>query len=120
MQQALIQKEVAAAMKSFAEAKATTKKADDMEAQFVAKMILEEQTQREKSAIEAARVAIDQERAIAEAARVQIEAKQAQVESILRSQEIDAENARTAIESAIAVDKHYHDKSLDMANLKDI
>lgn len=117
LQQALIQKEVATAMKAFAEAQATTKKVQDAESQFVAKLILEEQAERDKSAIDAAKVAIDQERALAEVAKVQIEAKQAQMDSILRSQEIDAENARTAIESVLAIDKHFHDKEIDIATV---
>lgn len=118
MMQALIQKEIASAMLSQANAQATIKKVNDAEAQGIAKMILDEQAAREKSAIDAAKVAIDQENAQTDRLKVAVEAQQAQVDSILRSQEIDAENARTAVDSAIAVDRHFHDKEIDIKTLE--
>lgn len=122
LMQAEIQKLVAEAMKAQSDAQTNMKKADDAESQFVAKLILEEQIARENAAIGAAKVAVDQEKvqldSQLQAMKIQIEAQQAQLDSFMRAQEIDAENARTAVESAIAVDRHFHDKNVDIATLE--
>ena len=117
MEQALIQKEQSAAMKNQADATSTMKKLSDAEAQFIAKTILDEQKANREFSIDTAKLAIDQERADIEAIKVQLAAQQGKIDVILRAAQIDAENARTAVESNLAVDRHHHQKQIDIENL---
>lgn len=117
MQQAQVEREKSIAAKNQADAVTVLKKTNDAEAQFVAKTLLEQKENAQKLAIDAAKVAIEQERVDLEAVKVQIAAQQEQINSILRASEIDAENARTAVNSALEVDKHLHTKQVEIANL---
>lgn len=118
LMQAQIQKEQAAAFKSQADAASTMKKTNDAETQFVANMILEEQKNQQEMALESAKIEIAQQQNDIAALKAQGDIQDNHISAILRAMEVHAENARTQIETALAVDQHVHQKEVDMATLE--
>lgn len=118
LMQAQIQKEQSTAFKNQTDAAVTMKQANDAETQFVANMILEEQKNQQEVALESAKIALEQERNDIEALKARVEAQDAHISAILRAMEVHAENARTAVESAIAIDAHHHQKKIDIEALE--
>lgn len=117
MQQAQLELEKSIAMKNKVDAATSLKKINDAESQFVAKTIIDEKNKTRELQIAAAKLAIEQEKADLEAIKVQLAAQQDRIDSLVRASQVDAENARTAVDSALAVDKHLHTKQIDIANL---
>lgn len=111
LQNAQIQKEQSIAMQNQANAQATIKKADDAETQFVANMILEEQKVNDEKALEVAKLEI-------EALKAKADIQDKHITALLRAMEVHAENRRTDIETALAVDQHHHDKMVDIKELE--
>lgn len=79
-----------------------------------AKVQLRQQETQGKLAIDAAKVAIEKEKVNAQVAQIMNEIETSNAKMILEHDKVDSENARSAIEAALDISKHHHEK--DMSN----
>lgn len=100
------------------------KKLEDEQAQFVAKMLLEEDEKMRQFKIEAAKVVVSNKEADADVMMAAGKMQLAQTDQILEAERIDAEKSRTQVDAVatamdigIKLDKHLHDKEMDKRGL---
>lgn len=107
----------ATAMSKQAEAEIKKKESEQKSAMQIAEFIEKSDIDRAQISNDSARVAIAEKEADIDLIRTISAVKQDELNAALRAQEVDAENARTASESAISVSRHLHDISMDRHNM---
>ena len=93
------------------------KKVDNQESQFVADYLLSEQQHMRDFKAKAAEIAIKNKEADADMLKAKVALDNEQVNQLLEAEKIDAEKARSTVDLAIELSKHYHQKEVDMRSL---
>lgn len=118
LQQAQIQNIQVQAQLGVAKQQLEERKVNDKQIEAVANIVQKSKADEYDRQLEGAKLAIQNKQVDVNMIGVVGALKQDRLDSAIRAEELDQEQARTTVDAAIAISQHMHDKEMDKANLQ--